>query len=74
MSQRLTPVTRRDLVKRLWHLGWEGPKHGAKHDFMVKDRLKVRIPNEHERDIGGGLLATILKQAHISRDEWFRAK
>lgn len=28
----------------------------------------------HTQDIGVGLLATILKQAHISRDEWFSAK
>ena len=74
MSRRLTPATRRDLVKRFWHLGWEGPRHGAKHDFMMKGRMKVRIPNEHTRDIGIGLLTTILKEADISRDEWFSAK
>lgn len=74
MSRRLAPITRRELVKRFWQLGWEGPRHGAKHDFMVKDRLKVRIPNAHTQDVGVGLLATILKQAHISREEWFSAK
>ena len=41
---------------------------------MVKGRLKVRIPNAHTQDIGVGLLATILKQAHISREESFRAE
>ena len=74
MSRRLAPITRRELVKRFWQLGWEGPRHGAKHDFMVKDRLKVRIPNAHTQDVGVGLLATMLRQAHISREEWFSAK
>lgn len=71
MSRRLTPISRRALIKRLRRLGWEGPKSGAKHDFMVKGRQKTRIPNPHRRDIGVDLLDTVLKQAGISRDEWF---
>ena len=74
MSRRLAPTTRRELVKRFWQLGWEGTRHGAKYDFMVKDRPKVRTPNAHTQDIAVGLLATILKQGHISRDEWFSAE
>ena len=35
---------------------------------------KCALPNAHTQDIGVGLLATILKQAHISREEWFRAE
>jgi len=41
---------------------------------MAKDRFEVRIPNAHTRDIGVGLLATVLNQAHISREECFSAK
>lgn len=70
MSRRLTPVSRRDLIKRLRRLGWEGPKAGAKHDFMVKGRRIVRIPNPHRRDVGVDLLDTILKQAGIRRETW----
>ena len=71
MSRRLTPVTRRALIKRLKDLGWEGPFHGTNHDFMQKELRQVRIPNPHKhRDIGIGLLDTILKQAGIARDEW----
>ena len=70
MSRRLTPITRRDLVKGFRQFGWEGPKRGTKHDFMAKGRQKVRIPNVRPGDIGVDLLDTILKQAGISREEW----
>ncbi|WP_445236430.1 hypothetical protein [Gloeocapsa sp. PCC 7428] len=37
---------------------------------MVRDRLRVRIPNPHQGDISQNLLSRILQQAGISRDEW----
>ncbi len=41
---------------------------------MEKGTRKIRIPNPHQRkDIGVGLLATILEQAGVSRDEWLDA-
>ena len=70
MSYRLVPVTRTNLIKRMRKLGWEGPISGTKHDFMVKGRHKVRIPNPHRGEIGVDLLDTVLKQAGISREEW----
>jgi len=41
--------------------------------FMIKDQLKVRIPNPHQSDIGEGLLKEILRQAKISVDKWMKA-
>ena len=37
---------------------------------MMKGSRKVRIPNPHGQDIGGGLLREILKQAGILEDDW----
>jgi len=37
---------------------------------MVKDDITLRVPNPHKSDIGKELLARILRQAKISRDEW----
>jgi predicted RNA binding protein YcfA (HicA-like mRNA interferase family) len=37
---------------------------------MHKGGLGVRIPNPHGDDIGTGLIAEILRQAGVSRDEW----
>lgn len=43
---------------------------GGKHEFMLKDRLKLILPNPHGNDIGKNLLHAILKEADISRSEW----
>ena len=37
---------------------------------MYTGKRKVRIPNPHKGDIGVDLLATVLRQAGISRDQW----
>lgn len=67
------PISRRDLIAALGNLGFEGPYSGGKHEFMVRGDVTVRIPNPHGRDIGVGLLARILRQAGISREEWEQA-
>lgn len=64
------PMNRRDLVRGLRALGFEGPYSGGKHQFMVRDSVAVRVPNPHEGDISLGLLSRILKQAGVSRQEW----
>jgi predicted RNA binding protein YcfA (HicA-like mRNA interferase family) len=38
---------------------------------MKKGDLTVDLPNPHKQDIGVGLLKKVLKQAEISREEWF---
>jgi hypothetical protein len=37
---------------------------------MIKDNLVLTIPNPHRGDISIDLLARILKQAGITREEW----
>jgi predicted RNA binding protein YcfA (HicA-like mRNA interferase family) len=69
----LAPVTRREFIARLRRLGFRGPYAGAKHEFMVRGDLRLRVPNPHRRDIGVPLLTRILKQAGISPEEWTRA-
>ncbi|MEH1962863.1 MAG: type II toxin-antitoxin system HicA family toxin [Nostoc sp.] len=63
-------INRRDLIYYLKKLAFEGSYSGTKHQFMVKDELRLIIPNPHEGDISKSLLAKILKQAQVSRDEW----
>ena len=46
------PLKRRELIRRLRALGFEGPFSGSKHQFMVRGSLKLRIPNPHDGDIG----------------------
>ncbi|MDP2218329.1 MAG: type II toxin-antitoxin system HicA family toxin [Methanolobus sp.] len=67
---KLTPVTHRNLVKRLRELEFEGPFSGAKHSFMTKGDIVLTIPDPHKDRISAYLLQRILKQANISREEW----
>jgi len=64
------PVKRRDLVRHFRRLGFEGPYSGGKHQFMVRGDTTMRLPNPHQADVGRELLARILRQAGIDREEW----
>lgn len=67
-------ISRREVVRKFKALGFEGPFSGGRHQFMVKDQLKIRVPNPHgSGDISGGLLSEILRQAGVSRTEWDNA-
>jgi hypothetical protein len=37
---------------------------------MVKDNLRLTIPNPHKQKIGIDLLTRLLRQADIKREEW----
>jgi predicted RNA binding protein YcfA (HicA-like mRNA interferase family) len=67
---RYGPIKRRDLIKGLRKLGWNGPYPGKPHPYMRKDGRRLTIPNVHTGDIGIGLLRQILEEAGISREEW----
>jgi predicted RNA binding protein YcfA (HicA-like mRNA interferase family) len=67
---RLGPIQRRDLIVYLRRLGFHGPYAGGKHQFMQRGATTVRLPNPHQSDIGTGLLARILREARITREEW----
>jgi predicted RNA binding protein YcfA (HicA-like mRNA interferase family) len=66
------PIRRTGLIKNLKQFGFEGPYSGGKHQFMVKGDITLRIPNPHQSDIGRELLARILRQAGITKEEWER--
>lgn len=71
---KLSPVSWAELIGRLRKLGFDGPYRGGKHPYMIKGNLVLTIPNPHKKEIGVDLLQRILKQAGISREEWFKAK
>lgn len=66
----MRPLHRRELIRRLRRLGFEGPFSGGKHQLMVRGARTVRIPNPHRGDIGVELLARILRQADVKPEEW----
>jgi predicted RNA binding protein YcfA (HicA-like mRNA interferase family) len=63
------PAKREVLIRCLRKHGFEGPYSGGKHPFMVKENLTLTIPNPHQKDIGRELLARILRQAGVSKEE-----
>ena len=64
------PLHQRRLVRGLRSLGFAGPVPSGRHMIMQRGDVTVAIPNPHQGDIGVGLLATVLRQAGISRKEW----
>ena len=68
----LKPVSRRELVRKLKVLGFEGPFPGGKHEWMRREKLRVTIPNPHGGSIDPGLIRRILRQADITIEQWLR--
>ena len=67
------PVSRRELIRRLRALGWDGPLPGGRHPHMAKGPHQIPIPNPHQGEIDWSLTKRILAQAGISRLEWDNA-
>jgi hypothetical protein len=67
---RFGPIKRDDLIYYFRCAGLAGPYGGGSHQYMVKDRGRLWIPNSHTGDIGREFLARRLRQAGNSRDEW----
>lgn len=63
-------ISLRKLIQKFHKLGFDGPYSGGRHLFMIKQELKIRIPNPHKGDISRHLISEILRQAEISSMEW----
>ncbi len=70
----IKPIKRRELIKYLKMLGFEGPYSGGRHQFMQKNDLTLTIPNPHNDDISKEFLLKILKQANIKLETWLSIK
>ncbi len=64
------PIKRRELIACLRRVGFSGPYAGGRHEFMQRHGLSLTIPNPHGGEIRTGLLAQLLRQAGITREEW----
>jgi len=64
------PVGRKELIRFLKQVGFEGPYAGGKHEFLVKGDLRLVLPNPHQGDIRRDLLIRVLRQAGISLNDW----
>jgi len=67
---RLGPTSRTELIRGFRQLGFRGPYSGGKHEFMVREHRRVRIPNPNGNDIGQNRMRAVLREAGISVAEW----
>ncbi len=67
-------ISRKELLRKFKAVGYTGPFSGGRHQFMIKGKKKIRIPNPHgSGDIDISLVKEILRQAAISSKEWDKA-
>ena len=69
----LDPLSRRELVRKLKRLGFEGPFAGGTRQGMRRGTFRLTIPNPHGGDIDPGFGRRLLRQAGISVNEWMAA-
>jgi len=68
------PIKRRELVRRLRGLGFQGPFRGTRHEFLVSGQQRQTIPSNPEYSTPQ--LKMLLRQVEvilgrkISADEW----
>jgi hypothetical protein len=48
---RWKPCKRREFIRRLGKLGFDGPYSGARHQFMVYERHRLTIPSYTEYSV-----------------------
>ncbi|MBA7588495.1 hypothetical protein ES708_30553 [subsurface metagenome] len=71
---RWKPCKRRDFIKKLRKIGFDGPYSGTKHQFMTCTHHRLAIPSNAEYSIPQ--LRFILKEVvsiikiELSADEW----
>jgi predicted RNA binding protein YcfA (HicA-like mRNA interferase family) len=71
---RLSPCKRKDFIKKLRKLGFEEPKSGTRHQFMVYQQCRLTIPSNSEYSVPQLKMMIREIEAIISRqmdvDEW----
>jgi len=67
----INPISRKELISKLKALGFEGPFRATRHQYMIKGKHKIFIPNPHGgKDIGIPLLKKIINQLGIKQSEF----
>ena len=75
---RWRPTSRRNFVRRVRNLGFDGPFSGARHQFLVYQGHRLAIPSNAEYSVPQ--LRTMLREVaeilgrEISAEEWSRLR
>ena len=71
---RLNPCKRRDFIKKLRKLGFDQPRSGTRHQFMIYQQYRLTIPSNAEYSVPQ--LKMMIKEVEnimsreITIDEW----
>ena len=71
---RWRPIKRREFIRKLRLLGFTGPFHGTRHDFLVLGQHRQTIPSNTDYSVPQ--LKMLIRQVEqilvrrISTDEW----
>ncbi|MEK7404001.1 MAG: type II toxin-antitoxin system HicA family toxin [Acidobacteriota bacterium] len=60
------------IIFCLRRLGFQGPFTCGRRQYMARSVVRLILPNPHQADIGRELLAKIVRQAGIAREDWER--
>lgn len=73
---RLLPCKRREFIRKVRQLGFEGPRPGTRHDFIIFGGYRLSIPSSDEYSVRQ--MAQMLREIEeamgrtVTRDEWDR--
>ncbi len=71
---RWIPCKRRDFIRRLKQLGFEGPYSSTRHQFMVYEQKRLAIPSNSEYSVPQLRMMLLeveeITGISISSDEW----
>ena len=73
---RWAPCKRRDFIRRLRKIGFDGPFYGTRHQFMVYEQHRLAIPSNVEYSVPQ--LRMMIREVEeiigrkIAVDEWNR--
>ena len=67
---KISPLSFSELVRKLKFLDFKGPYAGGKHLYMLKNELRLTLPNPHRKEIGVDLIKRLMRQGGITKKEW----
>lgn len=68
---RLRPIKYKELIAKLKRHGLSGPFPGGRHPyFLLSDKRRVLVPNDHDYDINIRILKRIIFQLGIKEEEF----
>lgn len=69
---KITPLSRREFLKKLKKMGFEGPYSGGRHEYYRKNQQKIFVPNPHGKDLGVLIIREIIKQIGVHPEDFYK--